>query len=143
MDALVLLCRVNMAENNLPEAVEIFQRIKVLRPDFSDKEMENKLVANQRQVRDTEQTDDTFSDRIESEMFGSKEKVSFQDVGGMAYEKEQISLKIIHPLKHADLYKSYGKKIGGGILFYGPPGCGKTRKKGSTEKGIQRNVSGA
>src|SRR5690606_2542374 len=28
--------------------------------------------------------------------------------------------------KHADLYKSYGKKIGGGILFYGPPGCGKT-----------------
>ena len=44
----------------------------------------------------------------------------------MAYEKEQISLKIIHPLKHADLYKSYGKKIGGGILFYGPPGCGKT-----------------
>ncbi|PTB94079.1 cell division protein, partial [Marivirga lumbricoides] len=44
----------------------------------------------------------------------------------MAYEKDQISLKIIHPLKHADLYKCYGKKIGGGILFYGPPGCGKT-----------------
>lgn len=127
VDALVLLCRVNMAENNLPEAVELFQRIKVLRPDFSDKEMENKLVANQKQQRDPERADDTsFSDRIESEMFGSKEKVTFRDVGGMAYEKEQISLKIIHPLKHADLYKSYGKKIGGGILFYGPPGCGKT-----------------
>ena len=127
VDALVLMCRVNMAENNLSEAVELFQRIKVLRPDFSDKEMEGKLVANQKQKRDTNQVDDTnFSDRIESEMFRSNEKVNFNDVGGMAYEKEQISLKIIHPLKHADLYKSYGKKIGGGILFYGPPGCGKT-----------------
>jgi transitional endoplasmic reticulum ATPase len=117
VDALVLMCRVNMAENNLPEAVELFQRIKVLRPDFSDKEMENKLVANQKQQHDAERegVDETsFSDRIESEMFGSKGKINFHDVGGMAYEKEQISLKIIHPLKHADLYKSYGKKIGGG-----------------------------
>jgi SpoVK/Ycf46/Vps4 family AAA+-type ATPase len=40
--------------------------------------------------------------------------------------KEEIRLKIIHPLTHADLYKAYGKAIGGGILMYGPPGCGKT-----------------
>ena len=35
-------------------------------------------------------------------------------------------MKIIHPLKHPELYKAYGKTIGGGILMYGPPGCGKT-----------------
>jgi SpoVK/Ycf46/Vps4 family AAA+-type ATPase len=40
--------------------------------------------------------------------------------------KEEIRLKIIYPLTHADLYKAYGKAIGGGILLYGPPGCGKT-----------------
>ena len=40
--------------------------------------------------------------------------------------KEEIRLKIIHPLTHADLYQAYGKPIGGGILMYGPPGCGKT-----------------
>jgi AAA+ superfamily predicted ATPase len=53
-------------------------------------------------------------------------KMSFADVGGMEDVKEQIELKIIAPLKHPDLYKAYGKKTGGGILMYGPPGCGKT-----------------
>ena len=53
-------------------------------------------------------------------------KISFSDVGGMEHVKEQIRLKIIHPLKHPEVYKAYGKKIGGGILMYGPPGCGKT-----------------
>ena len=53
-------------------------------------------------------------------------KLCFQDVGGMEKLKEEIRLKIIHPLTHADLYKAYGKPIGGGILMYGPPGCGKT-----------------
>ena len=53
-------------------------------------------------------------------------KINFKDVGGMEKVKEEIRLKIIHPLTHADLYKAYGKPIGGGILMYGPPGCGKT-----------------
>ena len=35
-------------------------------------------------------------------------------------------MKIIHPLNNPDIYKAYGKQIGGGILMYGPPGCGKT-----------------
>src|SRR4051794_27442873 len=53
-------------------------------------------------------------------------KISFKDVGGMDAVKDEIQMKIIHPLTHADLYKAYGKAIGGGILMYGPPGCGKT-----------------
>ncbi len=52
--------------------------------------------------------------------------INFADVGGMDGVKEEIRLKIIHPLEHAELYKAYGKTIGGGILMYGPPGCGKT-----------------
>jgi SpoVK/Ycf46/Vps4 family AAA+-type ATPase len=53
-------------------------------------------------------------------------KVNFSDVGGMEKVKEEIRLKIIHPLTHPKIYKAYGKPIGGGILMYGPPGCGKT-----------------
>ena len=48
-------------------------------------------------------------------------KITFNEVGGMEKVKEEIRLKIIHPLTHADLYKAYGKPIGGGILMYGPP----------------------
>jgi transitional endoplasmic reticulum ATPase len=55
-----------------------------------------------------------------------KPDTSFADVGGMEKIKEEIQLKIIMPLKHADLYRAYGKRTGGGILMYGPPGCGKT-----------------
>lgn len=53
-------------------------------------------------------------------------KITFADIGGMEQVKEEIRLKIIHPMVHPDIYQAYGKKIGGGILMYGPPGCGKT-----------------
>jgi AAA+ superfamily predicted ATPase len=53
-------------------------------------------------------------------------KISFQDVGGMEAVKEEVRLKIIYPLTHPELYQAYGKAVGGGILMYGPPGCGKT-----------------
>ncbi|MEO8353173.1 MAG: ATP-binding protein, partial [Chthoniobacteraceae bacterium] len=52
--------------------------------------------------------------------------LAFADVGGMETVKEEIRMKIIHPLKNPDLFRAYGKKIGGGVLLYGPPGCGKT-----------------
>ncbi|MBD1932725.1 MULTISPECIES: ATP-binding protein [Cyanophyceae] len=55
-----------------------------------------------------------------------KPAIAFPDVGGMEAVKDEIRLKIIYPLKQPELYKAYGKAIGGGILMYGPPGCGKT-----------------
>ncbi len=52
--------------------------------------------------------------------------LTFRDVGGMEQLKEEIRMKIIYPLTHPELYQAYGKSSGGGILMYGPPGCGKT-----------------
>jgi AAA+ superfamily predicted ATPase/predicted negative regulator of RcsB-dependent stress response len=52
--------------------------------------------------------------------------ITFNDIGGMHAVKEQIRMKIIYPLTNASMFAAYGKKIGGGILMYGPPGCGKT-----------------
>jgi AAA+ superfamily predicted ATPase len=52
--------------------------------------------------------------------------VKFAHVGGLARLKDEIRKKIVLPLQRPDLYRAYGKKTGGGILMYGPPGCGKT-----------------
>ena len=49
-----------------------------------------------------------------------------QEDEAFAELKEDIRLKIIHPMKHPELFAAYGKEVGGGVLLYGPPGCGKT-----------------
>jgi SpoVK/Ycf46/Vps4 family AAA+-type ATPase len=52
--------------------------------------------------------------------------VTFKDVGGLAEIKKAIEMKIIKPFKNPDLFTKFRKKSGGGVLLYGPPGCGKT-----------------
>lgn len=52
--------------------------------------------------------------------------ITFKNVGGLEELKEQIRMNIVYPFQNPALFKSFGKKIGGGILLYGPPGCGKT-----------------
>ena len=55
-----------------------------------------------------------------------KPDIDFSDVGGLKRVKEEIRKAIIYPFEHPKLYSLYGKRIGEGILLYGPPGCGKT-----------------
>ncbi len=70
---------------------------------------------------------DPFDDHAPNRIIDvERPTVTFSDIGGMDKVKEEIRLKIIHPLTHPELYKAYGKSTGGGILLYGPPGCGKT-----------------
>lgn len=50
----------------------------------------------------------------------------FDDIGGLEALKERLRMDLVYPLARPDLFKAYGKKVGGGVLLYGPPGCGKT-----------------
>ena len=50
----------------------------------------------------------------------------FSDVVGLSEIKKQINKKIIMPFQKPNLFQRFKKKIGGGVLLYGPPGCGKT-----------------
>jgi transitional endoplasmic reticulum ATPase len=53
-------------------------------------------------------------------------RTTFADVAGLDDVKKQIHLRIIAPFKSPEIYKAFRRKGGGGILLYGPPGCGKT-----------------
>jgi transitional endoplasmic reticulum ATPase len=53
-------------------------------------------------------------------------KTTFDDVGGMEDVIQRIRMNIIYPFKNPEVFKKFKKKPGGGILMYGPPGCGKT-----------------
>jgi transitional endoplasmic reticulum ATPase len=52
--------------------------------------------------------------------------VRFSDVVGMEELKKTIRVRIVEPFLKPGLFARFGKRAGGGILLYGPPGCGKT-----------------
>ena len=73
-----------------------------------------------------ESTHENHADGIASSGEVKRPSIDFSDVGGMEDIKEEIRMKVVYPLKHPELFNSFGKRLGGGILLYGPPGCGKT-----------------
>jgi SpoVK/Ycf46/Vps4 family AAA+-type ATPase len=52
--------------------------------------------------------------------------IRLADVGGMADVKKRLELAFLGPLRNEKLRSLYGKSLRGGLLLYGPPGCGKT-----------------
>ncbi|MBA0047614.1 ATP-binding protein [Mycobacteroides sp. LB1] len=55
-----------------------------------------------------------------------KSDTRLADVGGMADVKRQLDLSLFGPLRNPELVKAFGISARGGLLLYGPPGCGKT-----------------
>lgn len=108
-----------LKENDIAKAMEAYQNALAIDPGYFDEELDNHLrLKGSNEVDDSEEEADS--------RFLQKPNIHFADIGGMESVKKEIELKIIRPLLHPELYQAYGKKVGGGILLYGPPGCGKT-----------------
>jgi len=52
--------------------------------------------------------------------------VTYDDIGGLRSQIDQIRDAVELPFLHPDLYREHGLKAPKGVLLYGPPGCGKT-----------------
>ncbi|HEV7762548.1 MAG TPA: AAA family ATPase [Acidimicrobiales bacterium] len=48
------------------------------------------------------------------------------DVGGMDDVKRRLELSFLAPLRNPELRAQFGKSMRGGLVLWGPPGCGKT-----------------
>jgi transitional endoplasmic reticulum ATPase len=121
---LMLLSRSLLRNEERNKAIDYYKQALQLNPSLLDEELDQHLrkpsAAPQGEVEE-------LLDSIEREVRNmERPTINFDDVGGMSKVKEEIKIKIIQPMLHPELYKAYGKKVGGGILLYGPPGCGKT-----------------
>src|SRR6516162_901213 len=52
--------------------------------------------------------------------------LTLADVAGMTEVKKRLEAAFLAPMRNPELRKLYGKSLRGGLLLYGPPGCGKT-----------------
>jgi transitional endoplasmic reticulum ATPase len=126
--ALTLYARLLLRAGNVDQAVQQFRLALDQDADLQSSDLAEQLGINAAATAEVSEgrvkADWTRSDRQDKDI--ERPAIGFAEVGGMEAVKEEIRLKIIYPLTHADMYKAYGKAIGGGILMYGPPGCGKT-----------------
>lgn len=65
-------------------------------------------------------------DAIEEEWRAERPSVTLDNVAGMDAVKRRLNVAFLGPLRNPDLRRIYGKSLRGGLLLFGPPGCGKT-----------------
>ena len=124
-----------LAEKYLNEAAFVLKEYVLSLSDEEKSETKEWLLELCGQIKDIKDSRGTVGASLaeskgeETSFAFAKEdipNISFSDVIGLDRVKEQIYDMIIYPRQYRELYDLFNKKIGGGILLYGPPGNGKT-----------------
>ncbi len=110
------LCAIR--ENSTLENPELAASLQANVVDFSSTRTGTRL-----KVISNDNTNVTELDRL---IEPRQEPIGFDAIGGLDSVKKTIHKKIILPYQKPSLFKRFRKRVGGGILMYGPPGCGKT-----------------
>ncbi len=115
--------------NQLDKAISDYDKAIELNPNFTE-------AVNHREIAKGKQSGgggggasavgEATNQGINAIKLLTKPTMKFKNVAGMRRIKEQINEAIVYPLLKPDLARTYGKLAGGGIMLYGPPGCGKT-----------------
>jgi transitional endoplasmic reticulum ATPase len=136
--ARIAIAKLHFKAGNVEEAVRQYKHAIAADASVADLDLQARLGITpdaSTAPADDDDDNDVVDGRVRANWEGSdaapqqeveRPKVNFNDVGGLQELKDEIGLKIIQPLKFPEMYAAYGKSAGGGILMYGPPGCGKT-----------------
>jgi AAA+ superfamily predicted ATPase/thioredoxin-like negative regulator of GroEL len=140
--AYLLLARLYLKRGLLDEARRKYGAATVIDESLADPELEQSLSlpagappavpslapaqgpAAEAPVTPQEMADALAAVQSDPDIVGPTAK--FSDIGGMTDVIERIRMTIVYPFKNPDLFKKFKRRPGGGILMYGPPGCGKT-----------------
>ena len=135
---LLLKARALLAAGDRRRGLEAYRRAIEANPALEDRALEAELneqvirldAARRQQQQQQRVTQEANDDTDESEvvrlLHPETQRVTFADVGGLDEVKKQIQRRIVLPFQKPSLFDRFKRKAGGGILLYGPPGCGKT-----------------
>ncbi|MBA3455815.1 MAG: ATP-binding protein [Deltaproteobacteria bacterium] len=130
----IVRARVHHALGDQTAALAAYESAVKANPTFEDRDLRTAIAAKvtvhngggdgmRLRVVSNDDTDNIEVDRL---LHPEQPAVTFADVGGLDEIKAQVEKKIILPFQKPALFAKFKKKPGGGILMYGPPGCGKT-----------------
>lgn len=136
-EALMARARLLFGEGRRAEALEAYRAAIAANPAIEDatffSQLTGKLVslADARSGRGGEAVpsianDDTAAYDMVRHLEPVAARIGFDDVGGLDEVKREIRRRIITPFLKPSLFQRFKRQSGGGILLYGPPGCGKT-----------------
>ena len=129
-----LAARAHLAAGDRGAARADYRRALALNPTLEDPafaaEIQGKVVSltdARRGLATHLASDDTGQDDAFRLAQPPEARVDFSSVGGLEAVKHQIRRRIITPFLKPSLFERFKRRAGGGILLYGPPGCGKTK----------------
>ena len=129
----IVRARAYLALERRPEGIEHYRAAVAANPTLEEPSLEDALGLKVRAVETPGgprlrviANDDTAEDEAERLVDTPQKRVTFADVGGLEEVKAQIHKRIILPFQKPSLFQKFKKRVGGGILMFGPPGCGKT-----------------
>ncbi len=128
----ILRARALYALKDQPAALAAYEAAVRANPTLEDRDLRAQLGTTEKVVEEEGvrlrvlSNDDTDQSEVDRLLHPEPTKVTFADVGGLDEIKAQIEKRIILPFQKPALFAKFKKRAGGGILLYGPPGCGKT-----------------
>jgi transitional endoplasmic reticulum ATPase len=108
-----------------PEALSRYAKARQLEGFAADEELDRLESQARRSVPHLRVVSENVSNVVPIQR-APEEKVRFSSIVGMDELKKTIRIKIIEPFLNPGMFQRFRKQAGGGILLYGPPGCGKT-----------------